>query len=179
MQIFYLDNDPKRAAQMLDDKRVNKMLIESMQIISTVWFISNPERAAELRGKDIINMKYNPNHPVIKWTSASILNYIWLYTHALSLVTEYEFRYEKYNHRTKRRLFDLYEETHSKGEYPDLPEIVVPFSEEYQAMKPNELKDTDPVIAYRRYYNEVKYNTCRWEKGRDPPVWFQGYQNNQ
>ena len=35
MNIFYLDRDPKIAAQMMCDKHVVKMILESAQILST------------------------------------------------------------------------------------------------------------------------------------------------
>ena len=36
MNIFILDEDPRKAAQMVCDKHVNKMIIESAQMMSTV-----------------------------------------------------------------------------------------------------------------------------------------------
>ena len=36
MNIFYLDRDPRRAAEMMHDKHVVKMVLETAQILSTV-----------------------------------------------------------------------------------------------------------------------------------------------
>ena len=40
-----------------------------------------------------------------------------------------------------------------------------------QAM-PDEYRDTDPVLAYRRYYLGAKAAICKWTN-RDVPAWFE------
>lgn len=41
MNIFYLDSDPKLAAQQICNVHVNKMIIESCQMLSTAHHILN------------------------------------------------------------------------------------------------------------------------------------------
>ena len=43
MNIFVLDNDPKIAAQMMCDKHVVKMIVESCQLMSTAHHVLDGE----------------------------------------------------------------------------------------------------------------------------------------
>ena len=55
MNIFILDKDPMKAAMMLCDRHVPKMIVESAQMLSTVHRLldGNPEKRRSKSGKTI------------------------------------------------------------------------------------------------------------------------------
>ena len=89
MNIFYLSTDPKKAAQMMYNKHVVKMILESAQLLCTAHVISD--------GPDA-NVPYkvtHKNHPSAIWARESKSNYKWLYDHMIALGEEYTKRYGK------------------------------------------------------------------------------------
>lgn len=87
MNIFVTDKNPYLSAIVLDNKRVNKMIVESCQILSTVLFKWN-----------IDEYPYKPthlHHPCVKWTEYSNNNYSWLFEHFVALCDEFVVRYGK------------------------------------------------------------------------------------
>ena len=89
MNIFYLSTDPEKAAQMMYNKHVVKMILESAQLLCTAHVISDGENA---------NVPYkvtHKNHPSAIWVRESVSNYIWLYDHMIALGKEYTRRYGK------------------------------------------------------------------------------------
>lgn len=86
MNIFVTNPCPYKSAEYLDNRRVVKMILESMQILSTV--------ISHYGG----NAPYKPthkNHPVVLWAQASKSNSLWLFEHFLALCGEYTKRYNK------------------------------------------------------------------------------------
>lgn len=83
MNIFVTSLCPIQSAKNLDDKRVNKMLLESCQMLSTA--------ARAFPNSDVdYNALYRPSyihHPCTVWTAKSIENFTWLYRHAATLST--------------------------------------------------------------------------------------------
>ena len=89
MNIFYLSNDPEKAAKYMYNKHVVKMILESAQLLCTAHIISDGENA---------NVPYkatHKNHPSAIWARESISNYVWLYDHMIALGNEYTRRYGK------------------------------------------------------------------------------------
>lgn len=83
MQIFASDPSPYISSIVLDDKRLGKMIIESAQILSSVW--GGPYKNTHLA------------HPAMLWAKADWRNYEWLLWHYNSLHTEWIYRFGK-NH---------------------------------------------------------------------------------
>lgn len=89
MNIFYLSEDPEKAAKYMYNKHVVKMILESAQLLCTAHVISDGENA---------NVPYkvtHKNHPSAIWARESTSNYQWLYNHMLALGEEYTRRYGK------------------------------------------------------------------------------------
>ena len=89
MNIFYLSTDPEKAAQMMYNKHVVKMILESAQLLCTAHVISDGENT---------NVPYkvtHKNHPSAIWARESTSNYKWLYDHMIALGEEYTRRYGK------------------------------------------------------------------------------------
>jgi len=92
MNIFATYNSPRKSAIALDDKRVIKMILESMQMLSTAVYF--------YRGK----APYKPsfvNHPCTKWARKNQANYQWLLKHFFYLFKEYKHRYKRH-HKCER-----------------------------------------------------------------------------
>ena len=98
MNIFYLDRHPIKAAQMMCDKHVVKMILESAQILSTAHRVLDGDDYADQYGLYKIAHK---NHPSTIWARSGGLNYLWLYDHMRGLMQEYTYRYGKI-HATER-----------------------------------------------------------------------------
>lgn len=76
MNIFASDPCPVLSAKYLDNKRRNKMLIESCQILSTALHIHG------------ISAPYKPthkNHPCVVWAALNKSNFKWVLDHAKEL----------------------------------------------------------------------------------------------
>ena len=89
MNIFYLDEDPVKAAKLQYNKHVVKMILESAQMLCTAHH--------EIMGDDA-NVPYkraHVNHPSTIWARKSAQNYEWLYRHFVALSEEYTKRYGK------------------------------------------------------------------------------------
>lgn len=86
MNIFATYPCPLKSAQVLDDKRVIKMILESTQLLCN---------ALTAYGYDSPYKPTHVNHPCSVWTRQSLQNAMWLYQHALALSNEYTLRYNK------------------------------------------------------------------------------------
>lgn len=75
MNIFALHEDPWQAAMWLDDKRKNKMIVESCQLLSTAINLLVSQHEYDVYKTCFVN------HPCCKWTRASFGNFRWLYVY--------------------------------------------------------------------------------------------------
>lgn len=155
MNVFVLDLDPERAAQMQCDKHVVKMVLETAQLLCAAF----PEGSAPYK-------RTHYNHPCAKWTRESIDNFVWLVGHGLALSDEYTYRYGK-QHKSHAAILWCMQHTHLL----DIPAVgLTPFA---QAM-PDQYKRPDAVDAYRAYYRGGKAEIATWNRSRKPPAWWQG-----
>jgi hypothetical protein len=149
MNIFVLDKDPIKAAQMLCDKHVVKMILESAQMLCTTHW---------QKGGEALYKPTHTKHPCNLWLLESIKNYDWLLTHAIYLCYEYTNRYHKI-HKSQPII------EWCCANKPDLPKRSrTPFA---QAM-PEKYKDKDAVKAYRQYYLGEKLHFAKWKIGNTP-----------
>lgn len=157
MNIFFLDRDPTIAAQMLHDKHVVKMVLETAQILSTVVH----EYRANVEG---IYKPTHRSHPCVVWAGESFSNFWWTYEHGVALAYEYEYRYGK-THASEDIIIRCGEELGYES-FDEDSEI----SEPPQAM-PDEYKvPGDAVAAYRKYYLGRKIEQSRWTRRPVPAV---------
>jgi len=158
MNIFYLDRDPEIAAQMMCDKHVVKMILESAQMLSTAHRVLDGDEHANNAG--MYKMAHK-NHPSTIWVRANSENYDWLQQHMEALMTEYTYRYGKH-HATERLIYSLWEHPKNitNGDFTDPPMCM-----------PDHCKDEDTVSAYHKYYIMEKSNFATWKR-RDKPEWF-------
>ena len=172
MNIFVLDPDAATAAHMMCDKHIVKMILESCQLLSTAHHVIDGEQIkieSEKRkytsysnGNTKICKCTMINHPCTIWTRTTRDNYMWLWKHAYGLAKEYTRRYGKVHVMEKMLMEDLYNppKNITKGK-------MTPFA---QAM-PDQYRDFDAVIAYRKYYINEKKRFAKWKTG-EIPQWF-------
>ncbi len=92
MQIFIPYNDYRLSAISLDDKRLNKQIIELGQILSTAIWLENCGIAEALYAEGKIHLPTHENHPIIrncKYYYYEALDYLYI------LLKEYEYRFLK------------------------------------------------------------------------------------
>ena len=158
MNIFYLDRNPIVAAQMMCDKHVIKMILESAQMLSTAHRVLDGDEHADNVGMYKMTHK---NHPSTIWVRTNSSNYEWLWDHMNALMKEYTRRYDKH-HATERLIYYLWEfpRNISYGEFTDPPQCM-----------PDYCKNDDTVDAYRSYYINEKASFAKW-KNVKIPEWF-------
>ena len=141
MNIFYLDECPKKAAQLQYNKHVVKMILESAQMLCTAHHVyGNPD--------DMPYKQAHLNHPSTVWTRRSKSTYMWLYNHMIALGDEYKKRYGKTHLSiTKCKDFLAIPPRHIQGD---------DWCQPPQAM-PDEYKDECSIQAYWNYYIGEKH----------------------
>lgn len=181
MNIFYLDKDPKLAAEYHVDKHCVKMILESAQLLSTAHRVLNGtvqpiEFTNKTTGKvkikkilvlpdELDTVLYSAthiNHPSAVWVRQSIWNYVWLADLLNELCAEYTYRYEKVHKIESSGLLNTLLINVPKG-IPD-----VPFTEPTPAMPDQYKVPGDSVKSYHNYYNGEKQRMFAWKKRNVP-----------
>ena len=150
MNIFYLHEDPVKAAKVQYNKHVVKMILESAQMLCTAHHLLCPEESDDIPYKIA-----HKNHPSTVWVRQSASHYLWLYYHMLALGDEYTKRYNKI-HLTITKCKDVL------ARYPG-GIFHVGFSEPPQCM-PDEYKHKSAIHAYWNYYIGDKSAICNTKK---------------
>ena len=181
MNLFILDKDPVKAAQLQCDKHVVKMIVESAQMLSTAHRMLDGKetRRPSKSGKTMVKYWVLPDaredtfykavhmyHPCTIWTMQSNNNYNWHYIHFVALCDEYKYRYGK-THATDTLLRD---------DLAKLPKnIPVGYlTQQPLAMKSNpECMFEDVVKSYRAFYQTKQDRFKMVWTGRETPEWFQ------
>jgi len=183
MNLFILDKDPVKAAQLQCDKHVVKMIVESGQMLSTVHRMLDgnetrrPSKSGKTNGKywvhpnekmeSILYKAVHMYHPCTVWTMESNNNYNWHYIHFIALCDEYKYRYGKV-HATDKLLRDALKPTPK-----NIPvDYLTPFK---LAMKSNPecMYLDDPVRSYQEFYKTKQSRFKMAWTGREVPQWFQ------
>lgn len=159
MNIFVLDEHPVHAAQMQCNKHNPKMLVESVQLLCTALFLKGTARES---------LPYAPthvHHPCVKWLVENDANVAWLAVHTKAIADEYTLRFGK-THKSSLAYDSMLPllESYLKLDFNKH----TPFA---QAM-PEHLRDSDPVVAYRRYYVEAKAKFAKWAPRAHAPHWW-------
>lgn len=154
MNIFVLDEDPILAAQMLCDRHVLKMLLETGQMLCA----AHPPEVAPWK-------RTHYNHPCTVWARSSKKNYEWLAAHGLSICNEYTVRYGR---RHKCEDVMLWCSENIPSSVPDGP--MTPFA---IAIKDKKYHLSDVVSSYRAYYLGEKARFAKWNHSPTPDWWLQ------
>lgn len=186
INIFYLDVNPTKAAQMMCDKHVVKMILESAQLLSTAHrvidgeltevIVNNKPKKIYVLPDDINHLIYKTthiNHPSAKWTRECVGNYVWLACHLNALLDEYTYRYGKI-HKVRQtglnQILSVVPEKLSKGINPNglewLSHTTMPC-----AMPQEYIITQDSVLNYREYYRKGKTHLLAYTN-RERPDWL-------
>ena len=147
MNIFYLHEDPRKAAEYQYNKHVVKMILESAQMLCTAHHHYG-------NGDNVPYKKAHYNHPSTIWVRDNCENYAWLYRHMLALGEEYTKRYGK-THLSITKCKEPLSKTPQ-----DMPWLG--FTQPPQAM-PDEYKDECSLQAYWNYYIGAKRIIANWK----------------
>jgi len=188
MNIFYLDHDVRKCAEMHNDKHVVKMILEYAQLLSTAHRIldgnvsfgvspSGRKKVIYVLADDRDTTLYSAthiNHPSAIWVRQSIPNYMWLAELLEECCKEYTHRYDKV-HKVERdglmqRLKNQFPTNLSDGPFteptPAMPEDVKVLREVH-----TDRYVLDSLASYRNYYIQNKTHLANWKK-RDVPAWY-------
>jgi hypothetical protein len=141
MNIFYLDNNPVKAAQVQYNKHVVKMILESAQMLCTAHHHYD-------NGHNVPYKKAHYNHPSTIWCRQNASQYMWLYDHMIALGKEYTKRYKK-THLTITKCAEVLKQLP-----PTIPETI--FTEPPQCMPDQYKVIGDSLSAYWNYYEQEK-----------------------
>lgn len=179
MNIFYLDHDVRKCAEMHNDKHVIKMILEYAQLLSTAhryldgiveYGLSKTGRKKTIyrlpdSRDSILYVATHINHPSAVWARQSKENYIWLANMLIALCEEYTHRYGK-THKVERDGLChvlLKNFPHNIGNSG--------FTQPTPAMPDNVKIAGDSIKSYRNYYINNKTHLANWKK-RTTPEWY-------
>lgn len=184
MNIFVLDESPVTSAQMMCDKHIPKMIVESAQMLSTAHRmldgqqISKPSKSGKRTVKGYVHPNRNLDatlyhavhhyHPCTVWTMETKANYDWHFQHFLALSDEFVYRFGK-KHLTAEKLSEVLKAAPiniSDGGLTEFPQAMRAF--------PECMVEGNPIQAYRNYYHFTKH-FAKWQRGRAAPYWWEGY----
>lgn len=101
MNIFASDPHPHISAQWLDDRRVNKMISETTQMLMSNLRLEAINR--KLRDPETVAWI---NHPCTMWARTSRSNFRWLIAHGNYLINEYDLRFGNNKHQNSRAILE-------------------------------------------------------------------------
>ena len=174
MNIFYLDNDPVKSAELHCDKHVVKMIIEYAQLMSTAHRVLDGElyedrtannrrikrwRLGDSNMENVLYKASHINHPSNIWIRSSDSHYQFVYDMFVALCNEYTHRYGRV-HLTEEKLKDILQHlpnTIASTDFVDPP----------QAM-PDDVKTSNAVDAYQNYYRVYKKDFAKWTNRPSP-----------
>lgn len=164
MNIFASDKCPKQSAYNLDSKRVNKMLLESCQMLST---------AVNENGGKAPYKSTHKNHPSNVWVRQSSANYEWLLDHAATLAHIYTLETGKI-HKCQAIVYELSLPKHQslipKGSITPIPNCAA------NAEKGISFKHLTDINEAYIYYLIARWNTDtltpKW-KNRQTPTFYE------
>ena len=154
MNIFCTSDCPIESAKYLDDKRCQKMVLESAQLLSTALRVNGYKA-------DNIYKIAHLNHPSSRWCRATQGNYKWLLEHFRALCDEYTRRTGKIHASSK--LLPIFEA--NVGLVPIGQRM--PFSNNARNLTKGVdfTHINDVPLAYQLYLGS------RWESDKREPKW--------
>jgi hypothetical protein len=167
MNIFYTDPEPRVMAMHLDDKRLNKMIVESAQILSTVARLALPQEQCDFLK---VYKATHIHHPCVKWAAATAANFHLLENILTSYILEYKYRFDKLH---GCRQVHLAVNAAGMALWPDIPSYLMGFASEppkcFHPLVPRNLPIT---VGYKqtlrlKWLNDLRQPT--WTK-REKPI---------
>jgi hypothetical protein len=158
MNIFYLDDNPRKCAELMTDKHVVKMILETAQLMSTAHHVLDGDNL--IVNRDFIYKKTHVNHPSALWVRENIANYLWARDHLHALLDEYAKRYNKKptDHKTYNVFMNLfYPPLNIKNDFNRTPIRIAITNRTHVETAYNGI--IDGIKSYRNYYVAEKLKT--------------------
>jgi hypothetical protein len=183
VNIFYLDKNPQKCAEMHVDKHCIKMILEYAQLLSTAHRVLDGVLTVGLSESGRKQQRYilsderqqvlysatHINHPSAVWVRQSSANYMWLAELLEECCKEYSYRYGKIHKVESSGLMQSLKNVFPKN-IPNKP-----FTEPTPAM-PDECKvPGNSLMSYHNYYNMNKQHLWSWKgkiNSREVPKWL-------
>lgn len=159
MNIFFLDYDPQRCAQLMVDSHVSKMILETAQLLSTAHHLNGKPHPA-------LYKPTHQHHPSAVWARQSTQNYKWLVNHFHGLAGEFMYRFGGSGHKSYNTLVDLLCEPPSGCIGSGLTVPKPAMDSEYILYDGVDWGAV--VLSYRNYYKHAKSDLHKWT-GRPRP----------
>ena len=187
MNIFYLDHDVVKCAEMHNDKHCVKMILEYAQLLSTAHRILDGTISTGLtktgRKKTVYALAdqrdttlYSAthiNHPSATWVRQSDRNYVWLQNLLEALCLEYTYRYGKIHKVQSSGLTGALQKLPTNIPRKSFTEPTPAMPEDVKIPKagPRGMLHFDSLASYRNYYIKNKTHLAKW-KNRPIPEWY-------
>ncbi|MCA1800504.1 MAG: hypothetical protein LC687_04640 [Actinobacteria bacterium] len=176
MNIFYLDHNPAEIPKYMSDAHVNKMILESAQMLSTTFWISTgighrPQALTQSERSELTQIAnrghragfYKPthvNHPCSIWARTCRENAQWLLDHMAALNAEWQYRY---GHTRNHKSWDTV-----KGFDLSLLPSYGEGTTHAVAMPLDYIVKGDQIQSYRNYYMAEKVQGAKFTKRSRP-----------
>lgn len=172
MNIFVVHDDPITAAQMLCDKHVGKMAVESVQqLVSAARRHNVDETLLPLSSKGVPHRGGYHRHPCTVWAGDSRENFKWLLAHGRALCTEFTFRFGK-RHACEDQI-NVLDELASFIPAGHLTNFALCVGPAFQAtVGTTHACASIAVPVYRDFYVADKQKFAVWDRGRAAPDWW-------
>lgn len=163
MNIFVTSSYPDLSAQVLPDRHIVKMPIESAQMLAIAFHEYGYGTLPKKDGTPYdVSSKSRRNHPCTKWVIDHPAHMLWLIRHAQSLCTEYTLRYNKV-HSTITAIQRAAIVMENKGHLP------FHYSTDLKFVRsmPDDLKydnSIDTPTAYKKFLNTKPWVTHNYLK---------------
>jgi len=158
MNIFVTSENPKKAAQYLDDKRVIKMCAESVQLLSTALYH---------HGVPLEQLPVKPthtNHPANVWARSTRQNYNWLLRHTIALFNEKRKRYPDRPHHVYERYIKFLRDNAHR--LPSFKRTNFANCAANKSLGVDYKNLENVTLAYQLYLND------RWDTDKRSPTWY-------
>ena len=173
MNIFVIDKNPVIAAQQMCNAHINKMVLESVQMLTNCFLVKDLENAPLTKAGTV--RKYSHwNHPSSIWTRKNLANMLWLLDHTIALEEERLFR--GYNPHFVAPFINWVVDNLNKAQVPDgdLLEFPVAIAADQNCRHHPAFDSLSVVEKYRLYYICDKAPFAKWTK-RAIPEWFSNH----
>lgn len=164
MNIFFVHEDPKIAAQMLANAHVRSQIKESVLLLAAAHHIFGDDQSEHVINS--IELTHG-QHPSTRWARQTHGNYDWLLSHLWGLLDEYKLRWGMPHWREEQALI--------LARAPECclmdEELTVPPAVVSPELKPELPTWASVVQAYRNYYTLKKRHLHFWMV-RPKPDWI-------
>lgn len=190
MNIFALDKDIVKCAQMHCNRHLIKQILEHNQLMSTAHRMLDGRmvEAKSKTGRNVVRHVFDDereerlyklthiNHPSAVWARDNVANYVWLARLTKEMCKEYTYRYGKVHKCEFSGMVDWFVNNYPKNINRDIGRFTYPTP----AMPEYCKVPGDVIMSYRTYYVMEKRRMADWSgkiAGRPVPVWFEEMTN--